>query len=271
MKREESIVFTIEPKVVNSYVNAINSIKIPMVQIKEKLNALSGSINDTQEKLMDITMMLDIIKSYSIKYPNDQIKIYMDAIKQIMIANKGMLSTRMIEPLHISRQYLSIMEKDNVIERVSRGIYLLPESLEDSYYSFQQKYKKAIYSHMNALYFYDLTEEFPYNYTVTVPQRYHVDTVNNKCNVFYVSEEIYELGLVEIETPSGNKIMAYDIERCICDIIRSKGRMDLEQVNKTIKAYKESKKKDYKKLERYAQIMGIKDKVMSIINGVSYE
>lgn len=57
---------------------------------------------------------------------------------------------------------------------------------------------------MNALYFYDMTEEFSYNYTVTVPQSYHVDTVNEKCNVFYVSDSIYELGVVEIETPNGN-------------------------------------------------------------------
>ncbi len=42
---------------------------------------------------------------------------------------------------------------------------------------------------MNALYFYGMTEEFPYNYTVTVPQSYHVDTVNEKCNVFYVSDK----------------------------------------------------------------------------------
>lgn len=78
------------------------------------------------------------------------------------------------------------MENNNDIEKVSKGIYLSLSAFEDSHYSFQQKYKKAIFSHMNALYFYGMTEEFPYNYTVTVPQNYHVDTVNKKCNVFYV-------------------------------------------------------------------------------------
>lgn len=73
-----------------------------------------------------------------------------------------------------------------------------------------------------------MTEEFPYNYTATVPQNYHEDTVNEKYNVFYVSDDIYELGVVVIETPNGNKVRAYDKERCICNIIRSKGRMDSE-------------------------------------------
>ena len=246
MKKEEKINYKIDSNVLKNYVNAINSIKAPMNQIKKQLDQLSkpmkemsNSINESmkpiQEELKSINTMSSAIKELLIKYPNEQAKILTDTIKQIMNTNNGMLSTRMIEPLNISRQYLSIMENNNDIEKVSRGIYLSPNAFEDSYFSFQQKYKKAIFSHMNALYFYGMTEEFPYNYTVTVPQSYHVDTVNEKCNVFYVSDDVYELGIVEIETPNGNKVRVYDKERCICDIIRSKGRMDSEQVKKTIK------------------------------------
>ncbi len=164
-----------------------------MTQIEAQLNQLRNPIKKQsellkpiQEELKSINTMSNVIKELSIKYSNKRAKIFTEIIKQIMNTNNGMLSTRMIEPLNISREYLSIMENNNDIEKVSRGIYLSPSAFEDSYYSFQQKYKKAILSHMNALYFYGMTEEFPYNYTVTVPQNYHVDTVNKKCNVFYV-------------------------------------------------------------------------------------
>ena len=278
MKKEEKINYKIDSNVLKNYVNAINSIKAPMNQIKKQLDQLSklmkelsNSINESmkpiQEELKSINTMSSAIKELLIKYPNEQAKILTDTIKQIMNTNNGMLSTRMIEPLNISRQYLSIMENNNDIEKVSRGIYLSPSAFEDSYFSFQQKYKKAIFSHMNALYFYGMTEEFPYNYTVTVPQSYHVDTVNEKCNVFYVSDDIYELGIVEIETPNGNKVRAYDKERCICDIIRSKGRMDLEQVKKTIKQYMQSRDKDMAKLSEYSKNMGINKKVMEMVGG----
>lgn len=200
MKKEEKINYKIDSNVLKNYVEAINSIKEPMNPIKEQLNQLSKpmkelskSIKPILEELKNINTMSNVIKKLSIKYPNKQAKILTDTIKQIMNINNGMLSTRMIELLNISRQYLSIMENNNDIEKVSRGIYLSPSAFEDSYFSFQQKYKKAIFSHMNALYFYGMTEEFPYNYTVTVPQSYHVDTVNEKCNVFYVSDDIYEL------------------------------------------------------------------------------
>ena len=278
MKKEEKINYKIDSNVLKNYVNAINSIKAPMNQIKKQLNQLSKpmkemsnlineSMKPIQEELKSINTMSNVIKELSIKFPNEQAKILTDTIKQIMNTNNGMLSTRMIEPLNISRQYLSIMENNNDIEKVSRGIYLSPNAFEDSYFSFQQKYKKAIFSHMNALYFYGMTEEFPYNYTVTVPQSYHVDTVNEKCNVFYVSDDIYELGIVEIETPNGNKVRAYDKERCICDIIRSKGRMDSEQVKKTIKQYMQSRDKDMAKLSEYSKNMGINKKVMEMVGG----
>lgn len=278
MKKEEKINYKIDSNVLKNYVNAINSIKAPMNQIKEQLSQLSklmkelsNSINESmkpiQEELKSINTMSSAIKELLIKYPNEQAKILTDTIKQIMNTNNGMLSTRMIEPLNISRQYLSIMENNNDIEKVSRGIYLSPNAFEDSYFSFQQKYKKAIFSHMNALYFYGMTEEFPYNYTVTVPQSYHVDTVNEKCNVFYVSDDIYELGIVEIETPNGNKVRVYDKERCICDIIRSKGRMDSEQVKKTIKQYMQSRDKDIAKLSEYSKKIGINKKVMEMVGG----
>lgn len=263
----KKINYKIDNNVLKNYINAINSIKEPMSIIKEELNQPSKLM---QEQLKSINIMYNTIKELSIKYSNEKAKIFTDTIKQIMNANNGMLSTRMIEPLNISRQYLSIMEKNNDIEKVSRGIYLLPSAFEDSYFSFQQKYKKAIFSHMNALYFYGMTEEFPYNYTVTVPQRYHVDTVNEKCNVFYVSDDIYELGIVEIETPNGNKVRAYDRERCICDIIRSKGRMDSEQVKKSIRQYIKCRDKNVAKLSKYAEKMGIKNEVMNFVE-VFYE
>ena len=308
MKKEEKINYKIDSDVLKNYVEAINSIKEPMSRIKDQLNQLSKpmqklnkslddsmkpiieasrvasnslepikkngeqlneSLKPIQEQLKSINTMSNAIKELSIKFPNEQSKIFTDTIKQIMNVNNGMLSTRMIDSLNISRQYLSIMESNNDIEKVSRGIYLSPSAFEDSYFSFQQKYKKAIFSHMNALYFYGMTEEFPYNYTVTVPQSYHVDTVNEKCNVFYVSDDIYELGIVEIETPNGNKVRAYDKERCICDIIRSKGRMDSEQVKNTIKQYIQCKDKDIAKLSEYSKKMGINDKVMEMV-GESY-
>lgn len=287
MKNNIEEKYKIDSNIVKNYVNALNSITEPMSKIRAQIKDLSeppkqfsNAINKTMKPVKEvinqiskklqpiydsINQMKGEIKKLSVAYPNDQSKILTNSIKQIMEENNGIVSTRLIEPLEISRQYLLILESNNEIERVSRGIYQSPDVFEDSFYSFQYKYKKVIFSHMNALYFYDMTEEFPYNYTVTVPQSYHVDTVNEKCNVFYVSDDMFELGICEVETPNGNKVRAYDVERSICDIIRSKNRMDLEQIKKAIRQYMKNPNKDMSKLSEYSKKMGINKQVMELV------
>ena len=274
----------IDKKIVKEYVKAMNSIREPMSEIKKQINVLYKYYYDDKnniyinkfKKYIDkeneykaiIKMIKELNKLYYINNHNYMYNIKINVIKQIMKENNGMFSTRILDPLNISREYLNKMQKDNEIIKISRGIYIHPNIFEDSYYSFQQKYKKAIFSHMNALYFYELTEEFPSNYTITVPLKYHVEKMSEKHAVFYVSEKIYDLGMIDVKTPSGNIVKAYDKERCICDIIRSKNRMDPEQVEKTIKLYINSKDKDMKKLYNYSEIMGIKDKVQEMVGGV---
>ena len=270
----------IDRKIVKEYVKAMNSIREPMSEIKKQINILSKYYNDEnniykinynkyiekeKEYKSIIKMIKELNKLYYINNNNFMYNIKINVIKQIMKENNGMFSTRILEPLNISREYLNLMQKENEIVKISRGIYIHPNIFEDSYYSFQQKYKKAIFSHMNALYFYEMTEEFPSNYTITVPLKYHVEKMSEKHAVFYVSEKIYELGMIDVKTPSGNIVKAYDKERCICDIIRSKNRMDPEQVEKTIKLYINSKDKNMKKLYNYSEIMGIKDNVTNYL------
>ena len=89
-------------------------------------------------------------------------------------------------------------------------------------------------------------------------------------NVFYVDKDIYELGLTEVKTPMGNSVRVYDVERCICDIIRSKNRMDSEHIKHSVKEYIKRKDKDLVKLSNYAKKMGIKEEVMNYIE-VFYE
>jgi len=84
--------------------------------------------------------------------------------------------------------------------------------------------------------------------------------------VFYVDNDIYELGLTEVETPMGNKVKVYDIERCICDIIRSKNRMDSEHVKHSVREYIKRNDKDLVKLSSYAEKLGIKEVVMNYVS-----
>ena len=187
-----------------------------------------------------------------------------------MKMNNGYVTSKQISNFGIHRMYLNIMKKKGMIEKVGNGIYIDSNKIEDSYFVLSLELPNVIYSHMTALYFYGLSIKAPNEkYDVTVPNNYYNYKLKEH-NAFYVSKNIYELGLIEIETPMGNKVRAYDIERCICDIIKSKNRMDLEHVKHSIKTYIKSKDKNIIKLSKYANEMGIKDEVMDYI-GYFYE
>ena len=119
---------------------------------------------------------------------------------------------------------------------------------------------------MTALYFHELSIKAPDNkYDITVPDNYFNYKIKDH-NMFYVNSDIYNLGLTEVKTPMGNIVKAYDMERCICDIIRSINRMDLEHVKYSVKKYLQRKDKNITKLTQYAEKMGIKDKVINFIS-----
>ena len=63
----------------------------------------------------------------------------------------------------------------------------------------------------------------------------------------------------------GNKVKVYDIERCICDIIRSKNRMDLELIKHSVRKYIKRTDQDLVKLSLYAEKLGIKEVVMDYV------
>ena len=192
-------------------------------------------------------------------------KSYMEIIEELMNKNNGYITSKELDMFDIHRMYLSIMQTKGIIVKVSPGIYIDSNKIVDNYYIFSLSMPNTIYSHMTVLYFHGISTKVTNDvYDITVKRSYNSVHLK-KHNVFYVDNNIYELGLSEVETPTGNKVKAYDIERCICDIIRSKKRMDIEHVKYAIKEYLKRKDKDLVKLSKYADKMGIKKEVMDLL------
>ena len=67
--------------------------------------------------------------------------------------------------------------------------------------------------------------------------------------------------MTEEKTFIGNTVRIYDRERCICDIIKNKNRMDIQVFQMALRTYFSGSDKNIHKLMEYARIMGISDKV----------
>ena len=65
------------------------------------------------------------------------------------------------------------------------------------------------------------------------------------------------LAVGQAETPFGNTVAVYDPERTICDVIRSRNRMEMQTIRDALRQYTARKHKDLRRLMRYAQALHI--------------
>lgn len=192
-----------------------------------------------------------------------------DRIFNIIKKNKGYITADDADRAKIARRLLSKLATDGRIVKVTRGVYILPESFEDEMYFTQYRFKKGVFSHLSALYLHSLTDRTPHQFTMTFPLGYNVNSVKKSGIIAkVVSEKFYDLGIVKVKTNFGNIVNAYDIERTLCDILRSNSGEDIQIVNQALKRYISSKHKDIGKLMKYAKFLHVAPKVSAYVEAL---
>ena len=157
-------------------------------------------------------------------------------IKKYVEQHKGILTIKDFKSKKISYYFINKLIFDNINEKVSRGMYNKIEDFEDEYFIMQQKYKRMVFSFNTALFFLEKTEVTPYRIDITVPNGYNVHRMQKNIASHYVSKKYLYLGAEKTKTPFGNEVISYNLERTICDIIRSNNTgLDTEQINKVIR------------------------------------
>src|SRR6056297_634105 len=120
---------------------------------------------------------------------------YKEKLNKLLEKNEGLILTEDVEKDDIPRQYLTLFLKENILERISYGVYKKPNAVEDELYILQRKNKKIIYSHETSLFLLDLSDRDPINYSVTVPYGYNATHLRKKgLDVHSVKEELHKMG-----------------------------------------------------------------------------
>jgi predicted transcriptional regulator of viral defense system len=185
-----------------------------------------------------------------------------DKILNLMKQNNNTITTKEVEDHDINRKFLTTMVRKGMIERVSHGIYVDTNEFGDEFFNVISQSKNAVFSHNTALYFHNLTDRTPYNFDITVPHGYNgALQKDKKINLFYVNRKLHNIGLIEIKSPQGKRIRTYNMERTICDLLRSKKRLDNDIVKNAIKAYLKNPNKNIYKLNDYAEKFKVKEEL----------
>ena len=190
-----------------------------------------------------------------------------NTVKAIADKNNGCIRTCDVEDAGISRPMLRKYTDAGKLEQVRKGVYILTDELVDEFALLQTQSKKAIYSYGTALYLWGLSDRTPHIFDVTFPRGTNASRLkrgNQNLRCHFVQKEIYEMGITETTSPQGAVIRLYDKERCICDLIRNKEKVDIQVYSQAIKDYFKSKP-NYRKLLKYGTEFGIVERIKTYL------
>lgn len=183
---------------------------------------------------------------------------FMRELERIAKEHGGIIETKLAAQHGISKAMLYKLCKENQIHRIVKGQYILPQDMQDELLSISKRSEKIIFSHETALYLHGISDRTPFQHSITAPSGCIPSAaIKAECSVYYIKGDLFELGKTTLNTPSGNAVPVYDLERTICDVIRSRSRLGTETFLAALKLYAYNPQKDLNKLSLYAKKMRV--------------
>ena len=135
---------------------------------------------------------------------------------------------------------------------------MLVDDMPDELLSLSLRTEHLVFSHETALFLHGISDRTPFVHSVTIPaNRVPSPALSEECKVYYIKPELFELGRTKLTTPFGNQVSCYDLERTICDIIRSRSGIEMQTFQDALKQYAARRQKDLRKLMQYAQMFHV--------------
>lgn len=176
-----------------------------------------------------------------------------EQIKNLIMANDGMIQTSQVMNIGISKTVFYQYVKDNDMEQISHGVYATKDTWTDAMYLVHLRCKQAVFSHETALFLHDLTDREPIEYEITVKTGYNPSKLKNDgMKVYTVKKELHGEGITMMQTPFGHLVPAYNMERTICDVIRNRNNTEIQTLQSALKQYVKRKDKNLRLLMQYA-------------------
>lgn len=187
-------------------------------------------------------------------------------MSELLQENNGYLFTAQVEKAGVSRTYLAKFVQENYLEKVAKGIYISQDTWVDELYILQMRNPKIIYSGETALYLQGMIDREYTDICITVPPRFNQTRLRSKGVIVHQeNQSMYQLGIAEVETNFGNIVKTYNKERCICDVIKYRKKIEVQQFQTAMKTFMRNKEKNMSRLMQYAEQLKIRDEVMKYI------
>ena len=183
---------------------------------------------------------------------------YITELTAIAKAHGGIIETKIAAQRGISKAMLYKLCKEDKIHRIVKGQYILPDDMQDELLAISNRSERIIFSHETALYLLNLANREPSPFSVTFKTGKNSAGLSKQgIKVYKVKEELFGEGIVEVCSPSGHTVRAYNAERTICDLFRSRRNIEIQDLQEGVKTYIRLKEKNIPLLMRYAKAFSV--------------
>ena len=176
-----------------------------------------------------------------------------EQLDRLLTEHDGMLQTAQVIASGIVKPIFYEYVKEKNLQQVAHGIYVSEDAWVDAMFLLHLRCNQAVFSHESALFFHDLTDREPSKYSVTVRRGYSPTRLKAEgLSVYTMKPELFDVGLSSGQTPFGHTVPVYDMELTICDLLRSRSRIEIQTFQGALKAYARRKDKNLRALMQYA-------------------
>lgn len=174
--------------------------------------------------------------------------------------NHGIVKTSQVLAAGIAKPTLYAYTKERGIEQAGHGIFIMPDAWADGMYMLHLRCGQAVFSHETALFFHDLTDREPMQYSITVKTGYNPSALKAEgVQVYTIKRDLHGVGITTMQTGFGNSVPVYNMERTICDIIRSRSSIETQTFQEALKQYAARKDKNLRCLMQYAALFHVEN------------
>ena len=100
----------------------------------------------------------------------------------------------------------------------------------------------------------------PLKYTITVRTGYNPSRLQEDgFQVYTVKKDLHEIGITTMLTSFGHSVPVYDMERTICDLLRSRKNIEMQVFQDALKQYAKCKDKNLRMLMKYAAMFHVEN------------
>ena len=170
---------------------------------------------------------------------------------------KGIIRTRELKDLDVPRVYLTRLVRDGRLERVSRGLYRLPDSDISSHQTMLQVSKRipnSVICLLSALSFHEVTTQNPRQVWIAMERGAWKPSIRDlPVRIFQFSGKSFREGIVDLRV-NGVAVKVYNPAKTVADCFKYRNKIGLDVAIEAVRDVLRKRKATVDEVIKFARI-----------------